>query len=275
MVVGAGSMRATEVAFLLQSVPLWEEVCPKMCRLLGYVSLQPQSFAQVVGEKLPEFVSLSSVHCDGWGVATFDHNSDESHLTRAPEIAQGSQTFKETISNTKTDGALLHLRWATSGIPVSENNTHPFISHGYSFIHNGAIYPSNALDNSISQKFKTEIKGETDSERYFYFILSEIEKHGLVEGVVSAVREIKTNYDFSSINAMLMTESHFITVCEHDPERKPSWAVDGYYDLFYKFNDGDLVVASSGWDQSGWKNLPNHSVLVVERATLKQQVLAL
>jgi predicted glutamine amidotransferase len=275
MVVGAGSMRATEVAFLLQSVPLWEEVCPKMCRLLGYVSLQPQSFAQAVGEKLPEFVSLSSVHCDGWGVATFDHNSDESHLTRAPEIAQGSQTFKETISNTKTDGALLHLRWATSGIPVSENNTHPFISHGYSFIHNGAIYPSNALDNSISQKFKTEIKGETDSERYFYFILSEIEKHGLVEGVVSAVREIKTNHDFSSINAMLMTESHFITVCEHDPERKPSWAVDGYYDLFYKFNDGDLVVASSGWDQSGWKNLPNHSVLVVERATLKQQVLAL
>jgi predicted glutamine amidotransferase len=275
MVVGAGSMRATEVAFLLQSVPLWEEVCPKMCRLLGYVSLQPQSFAQAVGEKLPEFVSLSSVHCDGWGVATFDHNSDESHLTRAPEIAQGSQTFKETISNTKTDGALLHLRWATSGIPVSENNTHPFISHGYSFIHNGAIYPANALDNSISQKFKTEIKGETDSERYFYFILSEIEKHGLVEGVVSAVREIKAVHDFSSINAMLMTESHFITVCEHDPERKPSWAVDGYYDLFYKFNDGDLVVASSGWDQSGWKNLPNHSVLVVERATLKQQVLAL
>lgn len=275
MVVGAGSMRATEVAFLLQSVPLWEEVCPKMCRLLGYVSLQPQSFAQAVGEKLPEFISLSSVHCDGWGVATFDHNADESHLTRAPEIAQGSQTFKETISNTKADGALLHLRWATSGIPVSENNTHPFISHGYSFIHNGAIYPANALDSSISQKFKSEIKGETDSERYFYFILSEIEKHGLVEGVISAVREIKAAHDFSSINAMLMTESHFITVCEHDPERKPSWAVDGYYDLFYKFNDGDLVVASSGWDQSGWKNLPNHSLLVVERATLNQQVLAL
>ena len=275
MVVGAGSMRATEVAFLLQSVPLREEVCPKMCRLLGYVSLQPESFADAVGEKLPEFISLSSVHCDGWGVATLNHNSDESHLTRAPEIAQDSATFRETISNTKTDGALLHLRWATSGIPVSENNTHPFISHGYSFIHNGAIYPANALDNSIAQKFKNEIKGETDSERYFYFILSEIDKHGLLEGVISAVREIKAVHDFSSINAMLMTESHFLTVCEHDPERKPSWAVDGYYDLFYKFKDGDLVVASSGWDQSGWNNLPNHSLLVVERATLKQQVLAL
>ena len=275
MVVGAGSMKATEVAFLLQSVPLWEEVCQKMCRLLGYVSLRPESFVDAVGEKLPEFISLSSVHCDGWGVATFDHAAGKSHLTRAPETAQGSNSFAETISKTKTDGALLHLRWATSGIPVSENNTHPFISHGYSFIHNGAIYPANALDVSISQKFKTEIKGETDSERYFYFILSEIEKNGLVEGVMNAVREIKANHDFSSINAMLMTESHFITVCEHDPERKPSWAVDGYYDLFYKFNDGDLVVASSGWDQSGWKNLPNHHVLVVERATLKQQVLAL
>jgi predicted glutamine amidotransferase len=275
MVVGAGSMRATEVAFLLQSVPPWEEVCPKMCRLLGYVSLQPQSFAESVGDKLPEFISLSSVHCDGWGVATFDHNSDESHLTRAPEIAQSSQTFQETISNTKTDGALLHLRWATSGIPVSEKNTHPFISHGYSFTHNGAIYPATALDSAISQKFKSKIQGETDSERYFYFVLSQIEKHGLVEGVLSAVRAIKEKFDFSSINAMLMTDSHFITICEHDPARKPDWAVDGYYELYYKFNDGDVVVASSGWDQAGWRNLPNHHVLVVDRATLDQQVLAL
>ena len=275
MVVGAGSMKATEVAFLLQSVPLWEEVCQKMCRLLGYVSLRPESFADAVGEKLPEFISLSSVHCDGWGVATFDHKSDESHLTRAPEIAQSSQTFQETISNTKTDGALLHLRWATSGIPVSEKNTHPFISHGYSFTHNGAIYPATALDSAISQKFKSKIQGETDSERYFYFVLSQIEKHGLVEGVLSAVRTIKEKFDFSSINAMLMTDSHFITICEHDPARKPDWAVDGYYDLYYKFNDGDVVVASSGWDQAGWINLPNHHVLVVDRATLDQQVLAL
>lgn len=246
-----------------------------MCRLLGYVSLKPESFAQAVGEKLPEFVRLSSVHCDGWGVATFDHDSQESLLMRAPEIAQESPTFQETISTVKTDGALLHLRWATLGIAVSKENTHPFISHGYSFTHNGAIHPATALDSVISQKFKSEIQGETDSERYFYFILSHIEKHGLVEGVLSAVREIKENYDFSSINAMLMTDSHFITICEHDPARKPDWALDGYYDLYYKFNDGDLVVASSGWDQAGWKNLPNHHVLVVERATLNQQVLAL
>jgi hypothetical protein len=36
-----------------------------------------------------------------------------------------------------------------------------------------------------------------------------------------------------------------------------------------------VVVASSGWDQAGWINLPNHHVLVVDRATLNQQVLAL
>jgi predicted glutamine amidotransferase len=230
---------------------------------------------QAVGEKLPEFISLSSVHCDGWGVATSDQNSHESHVTRAPEIAQSSLTFQETISTTRTDGALLHLRWATSGIPVSEKNSHPFISHGYSFTHNGAIHPANALDSAITQKFKSEIQGETDSERYFYFILSEIEKHGLVDGVLNAVREIKAKFDFSSINAMLMTDSQFITICEHDPARKPEWAIAGYYDLFYKFTDGDLVVASSGWDQAGWKNLPNHHVLVVDRVTLNQQVLAL
>jgi len=246
-----------------------------MCRLLGYVSLKPESFAQAVGEKLPEFISLSSLHCDGWGVATFDQKSEEPHLTRAPEVAQESLTFQETISTTTTDAALLHLRWATAGLPVNEKNTHPFVSHGYGFAHNGGINPATVLDPLISEKYRNEIQGDTDSERYFYFMLSQIDKFGLVEGVLSAVREIKEKFDFSSINAMLMNESQFITICEYDPSRNPDWAPNDYYDLCYKFNQGDLVVASSGWDQEGWINLPNHHVLVVDRATLHQQVLAL
>ena len=74
---------------------------------------------------------------------------------------------------------------------------------------------------------------------------------------------------------MLMTDQFFITICEHDPARKPDWAVAGYYELFYKSEQGQVVVASSGWDQAGWANLPNHHMLVVDRSTLKSQVLAL
>jgi len=246
-----------------------------MCRLMGFVSSQPESFAQAVGENLNEFIHLSTVHCDGWGIATLDHSSSQTHLSRAPELAETSNEFAQTLASTESDGALLHLRWATSGIPVSENNTHPFTYKGFTFIHNGAIYPPSALEGLIAPKYKGAIIGQTDSERYFYFLLTEIDSLGLVEGVTSAVRKIKEHYDFSSINAMLMTDQFFITICEHDPARKPDWAVAGYYELFYKSEQGQVVDASSGWDQAGWANLPNHHMLVVDRSTLKSQVLAL
>jgi hypothetical protein len=105
--------------------------------------------------------------------------------------------------------------------------------------------------------------------------LTQIEKLGLVDGVKSAINKIRDTYDFSSINAMLMNDKYFITICEHDPARKPAWGVEGYYDLFYKPEKGQVLVASSGWDQAGWINLPNHHILIVDRASLSAKVLAL
>lgn len=245
-----------------------------MCRLMGYVSSQPETFADAAGKNLPEFIELSSIHCDGWGISTLDSGSNAPELSRAPEKALDSKTFLDVLSNSKTDGALLHLRWATSGIPVGENNTHPFVHGGYTFIHNGAIYPKNSLDEFIAEDLKSKIQGDTDSERYFYYLLTEIRKHGLVEGIRSAVRKMR-ELDFSSVNAMLLSENEFITICEHDPNRKPDWAVDGYYELFYKKSASDVVVASSGWDQDGWIEIPNHHILQVDRASLDINVLTI
>jgi predicted glutamine amidotransferase len=164
------------------------------------VSSQPESFAQAVGENLNEFVHLSSVHCDGWGIATLDEKSAVAHVSRAPELAESSSLFTKTLEETNSDGALLHLRWATAGIPVSENNTHPFAHNGFTFIHNGAINPPNALDSEISPKFKEFILGQSDSERYFYLLLTQIENLGLVVGVKSAVHKIRDNLDFSCLS---------------------------------------------------------------------------
>ena len=267
-------MKVTEVTFLRQSVLSTEEVCLKMCRLMGFVSREPETFAVAAGANLSEFIDLSAVHCDGWGISALDHGSKQTRLNKAAEVARTSQDFESTITNTSTNGALLHLRWATTGIPVSENNSHPFMYDGYTFIHNGAIYPKDALDPYIDDQLRQFILGDTDSEKYFYFLLTEIHKFGVIEGIKSALAVMK-EIDFSSINAMILTDSQFITICEHDPDRKPSWASDGYYNLYYKIADQDVVVASSGWNQDGWNHLLNHRILVVDRSTLATNVLTI
>jgi predicted glutamine amidotransferase len=246
-----------------------------MCRLMGYVSTEKTSFDSIVGEDFPEFISLSSVHCDGWGIAVINRDEHTAHLDRAPETASTSQKFVDALANVDADGALLHLRWATKGLPVSEDNTHPFAYQGFTFIHNGAIFPPAVLDPLISPKFAKLVQGETDSERYFYFLMTMIDKHGFLGGVKECVKTITTTMDYSSINAMIMNEDTYIIICEHDPERHPDWAPADYYELKYRADENGILVASTGWNQPGWKDLPNHEILVIDRVTLATQLLVI
>ena len=229
-----------------------------MCRLMGYVSQAESSFPAQVGEDFQEFIALSSVHCDGWGVSTSDRHQAHIVLEKKVEAAAESATFQKVITENEADGALLHLRWATKGLSVSEDNTHPFVYGDYSFIHNGSIFPPDSILDFIDEKFKKLIIGDTDSERYFYLMMTEVEKLGLAEGVKSTITIIKENGKTTSLNFMLMDNENFVVGSEHNSEKKPDWAPDDYYVIKYKKNPDGVLFASSGWNQPGWIYTASH-----------------
>jgi predicted glutamine amidotransferase len=236
-----------------------------MCRLLGYSSQTLTTFGEVVGENFNQFVKLADDHCDGWGIATSQGKSAD--LYKEPVAATKSTNFKEQLESHKSSSALLHLRWATAGMAINENNTHPFTYQDISFIHNGSISPFDCLDPLIDQKYLSLAKGSTDSERYFLFLLTQIEKHGFVEGVKAGLTYIKNNCSYSSINMMIINSEYFIAACIYNQDKIPEKFKNDtdYYHLKYTTHNGQVVVASSGWNQDGWSDLPNGSVLVVDR----------
>jgi hypothetical protein len=71
---------------------------------------------------------------------------------------------------------------------------------------------------------------------------------------------------------MIINSDFLIVVSEHDPLNKPSWADDLYYELRYRIDENGVAVASSGWDQSGWALMENHSILIVNRHDLTHQI---
>jgi predicted glutamine amidotransferase len=246
-----------------------------MCRLLGYVATQERTFADVVGEGFENFVELSKEHKHGWGISACSTDTRKTELVRDLTLAAESEKFADSANNLKSDGALLHLRLASKGLTVDLSNNHPFVFGDYSFMHNGTIKSIDSVQKYVDPRYLDKFVSTTDSERYFYTILSCIDELGLIAGVRKAVKTISANCDFTSINSMLLTPDTFIAVCEFNEADSTEWTVDSHYELRYSVEDGVIKVASTGWGKDHWTRLTNHSILVVNRSDLTFEVLPL
>jgi predicted glutamine amidotransferase len=240
-----------------------------MCRLLGFTSTERKSFYDVVGSDFDAFVELSAVHKDGWGIGY------EGEIVKDINPAKESTLLSQTSQSLETNGALLHLRQASKGISVDINNNHPFTHGAITFMHNGTIRPGNTAEQFISDKYRSLIQGTTDSERYFYALISMVDEFGLVEGVRKTVNSIRAIADYSSLNIMVQTPDTLIAVCEFNPENKTEWSSEDHYELRFKKEGSDVIIASTGWGNSDWQHLDNHQMLVVDRSTLEYSISSL
>ena len=236
-----------------------------MCRLFGYVAFEEKSPREMVGADLDGFIELSGIHKDGWGISRIENN--HATVTKAAEEARSSGDFRLALEG-RSSGSLIHIRWATPGLGIDDSNAHPFIYGEYSFIHNGSIQPYDALASHIDPELLKLRQGSTDSELLFLFILTHINRLGVVEGVISAIKEIKSSFTYSSINSMFLSKDYLIVISENNPSNRPAWADDEYYKLRYRKDENGIVVASSGWNQDSWIDIPQSSVLICDRKTL-------
>ena len=261
-----------------------------MCRLLGWVAHPGTSLRQVLGEEsFAAFAQLSRIHADGWGIASTD--GPQVRVQKSVECAATDPSFLTTSTELVADAALAHLRWASPGLAVEERNSHPFLHGTAAFAHNGGIYPLDQLPGLLPPAWQAQLSGNTDSEHYFLAVLAEAQESGadLPTAIAGTAARLAADFRPSSLNAMLLTPEALYVVNCHDaslpsPPAPPERTVDGlieqielaapYYDLRYRRSGRSVVVASSGFAQpegGGWQFIPNNTVLVVDRATLRTE----
>jgi predicted glutamine amidotransferase len=241
-----------------------------MCRLLGFVTRTPTTLADLLGEsELQEFTELSRKHADGWGIAWPTHDGVE--VTKAPDAARTSSLFARVSHEHVTDLGLVHLRWATLGLNVVPENTHPFSDGSLAFAHNGSIKPPSSLDELIPDDIMALRKGTTDSERYFLAVLAQARKSNPALALAETVNRIASSLEFSSLNAMIATNTQLIAVSRFDPVAEAKESEPDYYQLRYRVTPNAVLVASNGWG-AGWNTVQNGEMIVVDRNTLTVSV---
>ncbi len=276
-----------------------------MCRLLGWAAATPCSAADLLDEHLTEFSGLSERHADGWGAALA--LGGELHVTKEPVAARVSTIFRLAM-RTAAPAGVVHLRWATGGLPVRTVNTHPFVAGaggaggagGAAFAHNGHVPDMRRVESLIDADAVGTPLGDTDSERYFLAVLTQMRRGAAPAEALGTVAAGLSGSPSTSLNCLLMTREQLVAVCLHDPALLPPDEVPDYFHLGAErvtAADGatqavligssgvlpeagaPVAALSSGHAGDSWiagrRAVPNGSALVVDRASLQTELVAL
>ncbi|WP_034091769.1 class II glutamine amidotransferase [Streptacidiphilus albus] len=241
-----------------------------MCRLLGVVSRGPRPLTDTLSGLLDPFTALSCEHADGWGVAAW--RDGELSVAKDTSPAHASKAYAQALSPA-TDAALLHLRKASPGLPVTPGNTHPFTAGTLAFAHNGGFSPEHALDGLIDAEILRGGVGSTDSERFFLRVLTRLRSTDPdpVDAIARTAADVRAHASFSSLNCLLLTQDALYAYAEEDPESEASRRRGpDFFPLWYRARQDSVVVASSGIGAGdGWQVLPYGQVLEIRRADLR------
>jgi predicted glutamine amidotransferase len=257
-----------------------------MCRLLGIVSNEPTDFKIVLREAPLSMAALSKEHRDGWGIAVFDEDSRGWCIEKGIVCACEDARFHELAVGSRGELLVAHIRQKTVG-QTSLENTHPFERGRWVFAHNGTVKDVAWLHRSTSSERLAEIRGETDSELLFAWVLTRLDEAGVSalpasettdRALGAATRAARERTGFGAFNFLLSdgitTYAHRLGRSLHLLDRGPCDAVrttrmahDGTV-LETPWSQQRLAVfiASERMTDEPWQHIEDGTLLRIERA---------
>ena len=150
-----------------------------MCRLYGFRANERTKIecslvhAQnaLMAQSRMDLAGLTHGH--GWGVA--EHPDGLPFVEKQSWAAYHGERFKKTAARVYARTVIAHVRRATVGTPGLEN-THPFVHGVWLFAHNGTVPNFDRLRDRLIEALdplhRNEIRGTTDSEHVFRYLLT-------------------------------------------------------------------------------------------------------
>lgn len=157
-----------------------------MCRLYGISGNQPArvecSLIDAQNALLEQSIedSRGVANPDGWGIGSYEAGSPTVH--KSARAAAHDVEFRRTAEQVTSRTVVAHVRAATVGSNTLDN-THPFGHGPWLFAHNGTLAGfdqiADGLRSEISDHLLRSLRGDTDSELIFAWLLTRMPDFGL------------------------------------------------------------------------------------------------
>jgi len=185
-------------------------------------------------------------HSDGWGVAYLQKSSWR--IVKSTKAIYDDRKIN-SLRKVTSSVILIHARGMDSG-GVSLRNTHPFHEGRFVFSHNGLI------SEKINYDRKYKPKGETDSERLFYNILTHLDTKNPAKSVRNTLLQFTK---LTGTNIILASPQQTIVAVR-----------ENNYPLYFTMHIGkskDAIIISSekipAMKKMRWKPLSQGEVAVI------------
>ncbi len=239
-----------------------------MCRLLGVVAAERVDFNVLLADRPRSLAALGEEHRDGWGLAACAAGRWEIHKGTLP--AARDPRFKELAAKLRGEVLVSHVRKRTVGETRAENS-HPFSAGRWVFAHNGTISDRDYVSARVSRTRHEQIKGDTDSELFFAFVMTRLDDAGAsgraagpdTDKVIAAIaRDCRGRARFGSLNFILS-----------DGERSYVHRFGRSLFLLDRGSPGAagdrraaaVYVASEAMTDEGWREVADGTLLRIDR----------
>lgn len=278
-----------------------------MCRLFGMVAASDKdAFDFLVGH---EFSLLAQsdfdkkrLQKDGWGVGSWNGRAWKVVMSTGA-IFKEKQAFESASREAVSRIVLAHIRQASNprGIPherlISLDNTQPFHSGKYIFMHNGTLTIPDEVAATLGP-YRKNLKGINDSEVLFWLIMRNIEKLGDVPKAFSrsveelwsvwekcgegsrkrAFKLFNQNAPYHCLNSLISDGNTLWAFCKHD-EASTHTDLCGrgrpVFEICHATRGDATYIASERTDRAeDWEFMPDGTVLTVRAANPKKCHLA-
>jgi glutamine amidotransferase len=177
-----------------------------MCRLFGLCAgAEPVTATFWLLQAPDSLRAQSHREPDGTGLGYFDGRG-RPHVDKQPLAAFEDRAFAREARTVESPTFVAHVRFASTGA-LERRNTHPFQQRGRLFAHNGVIEDLPQLEQHLGDDGMSLVGGDTDSERLFALICTEIDRRDgdVAAGVAAAVDWVAAKLPVLALNFVLTT----------------------------------------------------------------------